>query len=124
MAQLDRQQPLRTHARASRASERTKREKKTWQVLEGNYRGDNFTPVSFREVCSFNLAVPAFYSTELNLQKKRLFPIRDHKSRFAFHFERNPNLKVSFQVCITRSSVTSMEKISLMEGMSRKYLFL
>ena len=58
------------------------------------------------------------------LTKKRLLPVRDQKSRFAFHFERNPDLQVSFQVCITRSAVTSMQKISLMEGMSRKYLFL
>ena len=50
--------------RADRASERTQR------VLEGNYRGDSFTPVSFRVVCFFNLDVPALYNTDSTCRKK------------------------------------------------------
>ena len=56
--------------RADRASERTKRKKKRWQVLEGNYRGDSFTPVSSRVVCFFNVDVPARYNTDSTYRKK------------------------------------------------------
>ena len=109
--------------RADRASERTKRKKKDGKYLKETTEETALprSPLgSF--VFSMSTYLPGIILTQLT--GKRLLPVWGNKSRFVFLFERKQNLQVSFQVCVTRSAVTCMENISLMEGMSRKYIFI
>ena len=101
--------------RADRASERTKRKKKHGKYLKETTEETALPRFPFGSfVFSISTYPPCIILTQLT--GKRLLPVRGNKSRFVFLFERKQNLQVSFQVCVTRSAVTCMENISLING--------